>query len=264
MKKLKQILSNKNTVTFIAAILIVLVLYIFYNWRVSQATSPIRIPYANQTINPRTKITSEMISYLEMPSTAVKGNVVTNANNIVGMYTNVNGVIPSGSLFYSSQIVKQEELPDSFLLNIQDGYIPYNFDVNMKSTYGNSIYPGNYVDVYFKGIQNGKLMIGKLLENVKVLSVKDASGRPVFETSDNDRVPSQIIFAVTPEIHLLLRKAEYLSAVNIIIVPNNTSLKLEDGEEDVAVTVKSETIKNFIEEQSVYVDETETVDDTND
>lgn len=263
MKKLKQILSNKNTVTFIAAILIVLVLYIFYNWRVSQATSPIRIPYANQTINPRTKITNEMISYLEMPSTAVKGNVVTNANNIVGMYTNVNGVIPAGSLFYSSQIVRQEELPDSFLLNIQDGYIPYNFDVNMKSTYGNSIYPGNYVDVYFKGVQNGKLMIGKLLENVKVLSVKDASGRPVFETSDNDRVPSQIIFAVTPEIHLLLRKAEYLSAVNIIIVPNNTSLKLEDGEEDVAVTVKSETIKNFIEEQSVYVDETESIDDTN-
>ena len=106
-------------------------------------------------------------------------------------------------------------------------------------------------------------MIGKLLENVKVLSVKDASGRPVFETSDNDRVPSQIIFAVTPEIHLLLRKAEYLSAVKIIIVPNNTSLKLEDGEEDVAVTVKSETIKNFIEEQSVYVDETESFDDTN-
>ena len=133
----------------------------------------------------------------------------------------------------------------------------------MKSTYGNSIYPGNYVDVYFKGVQNGKLMIGKLLENVKVLSVKDASGRPVFETSDNDRVPSQIIFAVTPEIHLLLRKAEYLSAVKIIIVPNNTSLKLEDGEEDVAVTVKSETIKNFIEEQSVYVDETESFDDTN-
>ncbi len=258
MKKLKQILSNKNTVTFIAAILIVLVLYVFYNWRVNQATSPIRVPYANQTINPRTKITNDMISYLEIPSTALKGNVITNVNNIVGMYTNVNGSIPAGSVFYKSQVVKQEELPDSFLINIQEGYVPYNFDVTMKSTYGNSIYPGNYVDVYFKGVQNGKLMVGKLLENVKVLAVKDSSGRHVFETSDNDRTPSQIIFAVTPEVHLLLRKAEYIPGVSIIIVPNDTSIKLDDSEEEVAVTVKSETIKNYIEEQSIYVDESST------
>ena len=262
MKKLKQILSNKNTVTFIAALLIVLVLYFFYNWRLNQATSPIKVPYANQTINPRTKITSDMISYVDIPSASIKGNVITNANDIINKYTNVNASIPAGSLIYQSQIVRQEELPDSFLIDIEDGYVPYNFDVDIKSTYGNSIYPGNYVDVYFKGIQDGKLMVGRLLENVKVLAVKDSSGRHVFETNDSDRTPSQIIFAVTPEIHLLLRKAEYINGVEIILVPNNTSLKLEDSEEEVAINVKSETIKNYIEERSVYVDETITSDDT--
>ena len=65
MKKLKQILSNKNTVTFIAAILIVLVLYFFYNWRINQATSPVRIPSAVQTIPPRTQITKDMIEKKE-------------------------------------------------------------------------------------------------------------------------------------------------------------------------------------------------------
>ena len=262
MKKLKQILSNKNTVTVIAALLIVLVLYFFYNWRLNQATSPIKVPYANQTINPRTKITSDMISYVDIPSASIKGNVITNANDIINKYTNVNASIPAGSLIYQSQIVRQEELPDSFLIDIEEGYIPYNFDVDIKSTYGNSIYPGNYVDVYFKGIQDGKLMVGRLLENVKVLAVKDSSGRHVFETNDSDRTPSQIIFAVTPEIHLLLRKAEYINGVEIILVPNNTSLKLEDSEEEVAINVKSETIKNYIEERSVYVDETITSNDT--
>ena len=262
MKKLKQILSNKNTVTFIAALLIVLVLYFFYNWRLNQATSPIKVPYANQTINPRTKITSDMISYVDIPSASIKGNVITNANDIINKYTNVNASIPAGSLIYQSQIVRQEELPDSFLIDIEDGYVPYNFDVDIKSTYGNSIYPGNYVDVYFKGIQDGKLMVGRLLENVKVLAVKDSGGRHVFEYSDSERTPSQIIFAVTPEIHLLLRKAEYINGVEIILVPNNTSLKLEDSEEEVAINVKSETIKNYIEERSVYVDETITSDDT--
>ena len=262
MKKLKKILSNKNTVTVIAALLIVLVLYFFYNWRLNQATSPIKVPYANQTINPRTKITSDMISYVDIPSASIKGNVITNANDIINKYTNVNASIPAGSLIYQSQIVRQEELPDSFLIDIEEGYVPYNFDVDIKSTYGNSIYPGNYVDVYFKGIQDGKLMVGRLLENVKVLAVKDSSGRHVFETNDSDRTPSQIIFAVTPEIHLLLRKAEYINGVEIILVPNNTSLKLEDSEEEVAINVKSETIKNYIEERSVYVDETITSDDT--
>ncbi len=257
MKKLKQILSNKNTVTFIAAILIVLVLYFFYNWRVNEATSPIRVPYANQNINPRTKITNDMISWVEIPSTSIKGNVITKESDLINYYTNVNSVIPSGSLFYKSQVVRQEELPDSFLIDVPDGYVAYNFSVNVSTTYGNSMYPGNYVDVYFKGISDdGLLMVGKLIENVKILAVKDSSGRHVFETSDADRSPSQIIFAVTKEIHLLLRKAEYIKDVEIILVPSNVSVTVED-EDKITINVTSDTIKEYIESRSVYIDENE-------
>ena len=254
MKKLKQFLSNKNVVTFIGAILIVLVLYIFYNFRVNQAISPLRIPYAVQAIPPRTKITKDMIGYLEINQAAVKGNVLTNENTqILGMYTNVNSTIPAGSLFYSSSIVKEEELPDSFLINIPDGYIAYNFDVSMKSTYGNSMYPGNYVDVYFKGIDDtGLLMVGKLVENVKILAVKDSAGRHVFENTTEERAPSQIIFAVTNDIHLLLRKAEYINNVEVILVPTNASLKVENQELQINVT--SETIKEYIESRSTTVE----------
>ena len=115
MKKLKQILSNKNTVTLIGAVLIVVVLYIFYNIRVNQATSPVKIPYALQTIGPRTEITADMIGYLEITQTSMRGNVLTNANTqILGMYTKVNSVVPAGSLFYKDVIIRKEELPDAF------------------------------------------------------------------------------------------------------------------------------------------------------
>ena len=252
MKKLRQILSNKNTVTFIGIILIVLVLYFFYNWRVSQATSPIRVPYAIQTIAPRTKITKDMIGYVEIPQSAIKGNVLTNENTqILGMYTNVNSTIPVGSMFYASLIVKEEELPDSFLLKLKEGYIAYNFDVTMKSTYGNSMYPGNYVDIYFRYEDaSGSKNVGKLVENVEVLAVKDSAGRHVFESTTEERAPAQIIFGVTPDIHLLLRKAEYISRNNdnIILVPTNASLKV-DGEE-ININVTSETIKQYIESQA--------------
>lgn len=260
MKKLKQILSNKNTVTFIAAILIVLVLYFFYNWRVNQATSPVRIPYAVVEIQPRTVITNDMIGYVEVPQTAIKGNVLTNANNIIGKYTNVNSVIPVGSMFYKSLVIDKNELPDSFLINVPEGYLAYNFSVNVESTYGNSMYPGNYVDVYFKGIDdNGLLMLGKLIENVEILAVKDSAGRHVFENMAEDRKPSQIIFAVTNEIHLLLRKAEYIRNAELIIVPTSANIQDEDGEK-LPITVTSETIKTYIEDKSVTLND-EIVDD---
>ncbi len=270
MKKLKQILSNKNTVTFIAAILIVLILYFFYNWRVNQATSPVRVPYAVQNISPRTQITKDMIGYLEISQSAMKGNVLTNENTqILGMYTNVNAMIPAGSLFYKDAVIRREELPDSFLEDEElkaTGKVPYNFTVNVKTTYGNSMYPGNYVDVYFKGLdENGLLMVGKFVENVKILAVKDSSGQPVFEDAEENRTPSQIIFAVTSEIHLLLRKAEYIRNAEIIIVPTNAAL--EENGEIIESNVKSETIKEYINNQSTMIEEdstdTSTSEDTN-
>ena len=135
--KLKNLLANKNVVTILGAVLIVIVLYAFYKWKVNSAINPISVPYAKVTIGPRTEITNDMIGYLDIQQSSMKGNVLTNANTqILGMYTNVNCTIPSGSLFYSTTVVKEEELPDAFLINLKEGEIAYNFDVSMKTTFG--------------------------------------------------------------------------------------------------------------------------------
>ena len=256
--KLKNLLANKNVVTILGEILIVIVLYAFYNWRVKQAIDPIRVPIANRTIGPRTEITLDMISYVDVQQSALKGSVLTNVSNdnqpkkIVGRYTNVNCTIPEGSFFYDGMIVLASELPDSFLddADLKDGMVAYNFRVNMMSTYGNSIYPGNYVDVYFKGIQDDKLILGKLVQNVKVLAVKDSNGNHVFENMEENRVPSQIIFAVTSEIHELLRAAEYINNAELILVPTNVSYRSEDSSQ-IVTEITSEEIKTYIEEKCV-------------
>ena len=117
--KLKNLLANKNVVTILGAVLIVVVLYAFYKWRVNQAINPISVPYAKVTIGPRTKVTNEMIGYLDIQQSSMKGQVLTNANTqIVGMYTNVNSTIPEGSLFYEGAVVRFEELADSFLIDM--------------------------------------------------------------------------------------------------------------------------------------------------
>ncbi len=251
MRNLKQFLANKNVVTLIGIIVIVLVMYGFYNWRVNQATNPIKIPFANVEIPARTEITADMISYVEVPQTALRGNILTNTQTqIIGMYTNVGCTIPEGSYFYKDVIVNKNELPDSYLIDIPDGTIAYSFSVDVESTYGNSMYPGNYVDVYFKGVEDDKIMIGKLVENVKILAVKDSSGNHVFEGTSEQREPSQIIFAVTSEIHKLLRSAEYLRDVELILVPTNVSYVSSDTE-GIVTNITSEYIKSYIEDRSV-------------
>ena len=198
-----------------------------------------------------------MIGYMDITQSAIKGDVLTNANTqILGMYTNVNCMIPSGSLFYATTVVKEEELPDAFLLDLKEGDVAYNFDVSMKTTYGNSMYPGNSVDVYFRyEDNNGNKNIGKLVENVEILAVKDGSGKAVFDNMEEDRSPAQIIFGVTQDVHYLLRKAEYItnnSENDIILVPTNASVDLQEGEK-AEIKVTSETIKQYIESKASTV-----------
>ena len=247
---MKKLLANKNVVTILGAVLIVIVLYAFYNWRVNKAIEPIKVPYAMVEIGPRTEITSDMIGYVDIQQAALKGNVLTNANTqIVGMYTNINNTIPAGSMFYKEALVRFEELADSFLIQMPDEMVAYNYKVNVMTTYGNSIYPGNYVDVYFKGVQNNKILLGKLAQNIKVLAVKDNNGNHVFENTTEGRTPSQIIFAVPEEMHELLRIAEYIVDAELIIVPTNVSYKLETNE--IVTEITSEEIKAFIESVKV-------------
>lgn len=256
--KLKNLLSNKNVVTFLGAILIVVVLYVSYRWAVNRAIKPIKIPYATVTIGPRTEITSDMIDYLEIQESSLRGNVLTNVNNtkaanpILGMYTNINVTIPAGSLFYREQLVKPDELADSFLMKLEDGMVAYNFNVDVNSTYGNSVYPDHYIDVYYRGAENGKIVFGKLLTNVKVLAVKDSSGNHVFENTTENRKPAIIIFGVTEEMSKLLHTAEYISSSSLVIVPTNVSYQIDEGkleENEVVTELSNDEIKAYIEKK---------------
>ena len=253
---MKKLLANKNVVTILGAVLIVIVLYAFYNYRVNSAIEPIKVPYARITIGPRTEITNDMIAYVDIQQSALVGDVLTNPNTqIVGKYTDINCTIPAGSMFFKETLKRREELADSFLIDIpkdENGVdmIAYNYRVNVLTTYGNSIYPGNYVDIYFKGIKDNRILFGKLAQNLKVLAVKDSAGNHVFENTSEERTPNQIIFAVPEEMHELLRTAEYISGAEIILVPTNVSYTVDvnDDTNKILTEITSDQIKTFIEE----------------
>ena len=259
---IKRFFTNKNTVTILGVIAVIAIIYFGYNSQIKKATSPVKVPIAKETIQPRTLITKDMIKYISVPSVAVSENVVRAESSIVGKYTAINTVIPEGSMFYTDVLVNKDDMPDALYDNIKEGEIPYNFPVSMSTTYGNSIVPDSYIDIYMKAVDNnGELMVGRLLENVNVLAVKDASGNNVFEDTSSKRTPAYLYFGVSEEVHILLRKASYLSNKSVVLFPVPHGMTVED--EELVTEVSTQYLRDFINANTVVIDETP-IDDEND
>ena len=253
---MKKFISNKNTVTILGVVLCIIILYLGYNFRINQKVSLTKVPYANQTIQPKTEITSSMISYMNVPASFLVGSYYKSAEDLVGKYSNYNTIIAEGSLFYTDLVVNSNVLPDSAFIDLEEGYTPISYRFNMDSTYANSMMPNDYINIYFKAKDdNGTIMFGKFISNVKILDVKDSSGQHVFENTEEARTPAYMLFALPEDMHLLFRKAIYLESsydVELILVPNTQELTRED-----TVFVSSSDIQNFINEKTkmVSVDE---------
>ncbi len=262
----KKFFTNKNTVTVIGVLAAVIILYVAYNARVKAAVNPVQVPYAKETITAGTQITDDMIGIMEVPPAMLTSGVIRNRSDVVDKYAQSDSVIPAGSLFYSRSVVEKEQLAAGAILDYPDGYVLYNFALDMSTSYGNSMVPDNYVDIYLKAMyrddtdqqtdtsnNENKVMVGKLLENVKILSVKDSSGQPVFANMEEQRTPAMMIFAVPEEYFILLQKAKYLRSYDttLIPVPTAESLKEEPGE----VKISSNDIRDFINKVTIWTDD---------
>ena len=263
MASAKKFFKNKNVVTVIGVVIILVLLYIGYSTQINNAVEPVQVPVATQTIQPRTEITDDMVQLIDMPNISLSDNVIRSTSLIVGKYSNVNSVIPEGSMFYSALLTTAEELPDSSFVKVAKDEVPYNFPVTMDSTYGNSIYPGNLIDIYMKAENvDGQIMVGKLVENIEVLAVKDSSGKHVFENTSEERTPSFLIFGVKDEINILLRKASYMTnfSVELFPVPHGGQVDIDD---DTETQVSTQYLKDFINANTVLIPEEQPAQDQN-
>ena len=252
----KRFLKNKNTVTILGVVLIIGILYWGYTSQIREATKEISIPIAKRTIQPRELITKDDIETIKIPSIAVKKNVVRSTGLIIGKYAAINTVIPEGSMFYQNVLMTKEQLPDSAFVEIKKGEVVYNFPVNMETTYGNSMMPNTKIDIYMKATDDDKkIMVGKLLENVEILAVKDSQGRNVFENTSENRTPAYLIFGVKEDIHILLRKASYMSNYGVVLFPVPHGTTIENNGE---TQVSTQYLKDFINSHTVVIDEPDT------
>lgn len=250
--KLKRFISNKNTVTILCVIAGVAVLLIGYNYRVSQAVKPVEIPYALDRLAPKQEVSDASVGTIKVSQAFVDQNpdLFTNVYQIKNQrenpwYVNYDTVIPAGGLFYESSIVKKDQLPDTAFDKIPDNSTVFSLSVNSHSTYGNSIMPGNFIDLYVKATdENGKIIFAKFIESIKVLAVRDAAGEDVFADSQNPKSSSELLFAVQNDLFMLLSEATFVGGISIVPVPRNENYR-QNGVET-GTQVSKEEIVNFI------------------
>lgn len=250
--KFKRFLSNKNTVTILCVLGGILVLYIGYNWRVTSATEPVRIPYAKNTLSSRHVITADDIGYMEVANTVVSKmkNVVRNSGQLIGKEVTYGNVVQENSFFFQGDVEdpSTNQGTSALLSNIEDGYTLVYLDVNLHTTFGNAIYPGNYIDLWFEGTDgNRRFIYGKFIQSIRVLDVTDDDGNSVFETGAESRTPAQLLFAVPDELKALLEKAKLVG--DLVPVPRNKSYSENPG----ATEVSSSYLENFVLAQSVVI-----------
>lgn len=217
MNNLKKLLGNKGLVTIVSGIVCIVIIFFAYNYRVNKAINAIEVPYALSELTARTEIKDEDVGVVKVASSLVTGTVVRDKKNVVGKYVNYNTIIPAGSLFYSPEIVTWDSMPDSAWNNIYKDYTIFSLSVSNNTTYGNSIYPGDSIDLYYMTSDGGKLVFGKLIEGITVLAVKDSDGSHIFKKGANQKNASALIFAVPEDLHLLLRKAIAISGESSLV-----------------------------------------------
>ncbi len=260
MLKLKRFLGNKNTVTILCVIAGVAVLLIGYNYRVNQAVQPINVPYALTRMEPKSKVEADNVGTIKVSGAFVEQteDLITSKAYILNneWYVNYDTVIPEGGLFYKSQLVTKEDLPDTAFDDIDEGATIFSLSVNSHSTYGNSIMPGNFIDLYLKATdENGKVIFGKFIESIKVLSVRDSSGNDVFSDSQVQRSSSELLFAVKDDLFMLLSEASFVGGIEIVPVPRNAAYRNEGDTENGTQVSKQELVDYILEKVSELSDD---------
>ena len=256
---INKFLKNKNTVTILGVLACLVILYAGYTMRINQKTTLVDVYYANQTIQPKTLITTEMVSKTQVPKDFIKGNYYKSANDIIGKYSNYNTMIAEGSIFYLDLLVNEEDLPDAIFYDVNEGERIVSFGVNTETTYGNSIMPSNKVDIYVKLINDDEEIIyGQFYEKIEILGVKDSEGKNVFETTEETRTPAYVYFSLDEAKYLLFSSLQEIQKyydeyeIEIVLVPNTNEFK---ADEVTATEVTSDYLYDFTLDKIEQIDD---------
>jgi len=208
---------------------------------------------AARDIPPRTKITEQDLLEAEIPNAYLLDQTVNEKEEIIGKYTDIQGKIPAGSAFYREMLTAEEDLPDNPTAQLREGQSAYTLETDLARL-GGTILPGQKVDIYASMTdRDGSPVSGCLIENVRVIAVKDHKGLDL-DDPESSGTPYLTILAVMRRDLPYLSAAETAGSVRLI-----ASVQTYAGDVKEARLVEDSELLNYLKGIMVRTGETGTV-----
>ena len=247
MEKIKKLLLNRNTVMILGVLAGVIALWFAYSITLDKAVKPTRVPVAVKDIPAGSIITKDDIEYVDINRDVLKkASIITSSSQLINYYVNNNTSVTKGSMFYTSQVVKKDELIDRDLEIIPENYKIYWLSVDNTTTYANSIYPGDKIDLWLLTKVENNYVYEPFITNIEVLSVKDSKGQNVFDVNSG-RTPAVLAFAVPNDIFVYLSKVGFLSGMKLYPVPINKN----NADKDATTEISNKELQTLIDSKSI-------------
>lgn len=153
---------------------------------------------ASHNIEGRHLIVEEDLNIIKIPAKYAL-NSINNKDELIGKYTDIQGKIPAGSPFYSSMIFDKKDLPDNPITQLLENEVAFTILSDIAGLSGNSIVPGMRINVFGSiNLGQNKIIEDKILDNVRVISIKDSKGYSLDHPSSN-KIPHTITIAIPDE-----------------------------------------------------------------
>ncbi len=170
---------------------------------------------AARDIPPRTKVEKGDIEVIHVPAAYLASGTYQEEGEIIGKYTEIQGMIPAGSPFYCSMLKEEKELPDFPSTQLKTGQSAYSLETDLARS-GGGLAAGQRVDLYLTIERpNETPVTGCLFENVRIISLRDHQGT---ETSDPDSsgIPYLAVLAVGQKDLDILTAADTVGTLRMI------------------------------------------------
>ncbi|MGB4984327.1 MAG: SAF domain-containing protein [Erysipelotrichaceae bacterium] len=216
-------MKNKKYIMIGFIILLVVLVNVFvFKVVLDKKIDLIKVPVANKDIKPRTKISKNDLTYIDIPKAYVNDSAYIDDKDIIGKYNDISCQVPKGSLFYKTIIADEQTLTDQPTLLLKDNQAILSISSDITKSSGASLLVNQLVDVYVT-TSNKPYVADVLLKSVRIVGIKDRNGLNL-DHKDSSKIPFVILLAVNQDYMGYLKKAEKLGTIEIV----STSDKLEE------------------------------------
>ncbi len=243
---MKERIIRKVLYIVITVSAILLVIALGFHVRLNDELQLQKTYVAAKDILPREKINENDLLEIEVPKAYLQDYTYTTKEEIIGKYTEIQGMIPAGSPFYKSMVFDESDLPDNPYTQLRSGQAAYSMNVDLTSL-GGVLKSGQRVDIHYSIVTSDLSLTDCLIENVRIISIKDHRGIDI-ESDDSSKTPYLAILAVNEEDISLLTLADSLGQVKLI-----TSSSTYDSELEASRVQDSKILAYLDEKQNAII-----------